>query len=703
MGSPQGNEDHEERSSLPRRPRLRIANACQACRLRKVKCDGVRPDCSRCLEKRKQCVYIDDPFAVRQQTKRKSTTRREQPIRSHAVSPTSASVVNLQSIEVSTIAGPSYRIDDPERNREPTLDQERAYYTPHAQFSGEVEAAVDDRAGLAPSGTSNFVPFVDAPLFGDLVLHSPGSDVDLAKKLPPRAYADRLVGVYWQHVHPIEPVLDRDQFLLDYDGIYNTPLGLAHEGRTLRLSILNLVFALAVQRQELTPLQQRNEEGNGYFQRAWSLLPPDTAFWKPGSLELVQCLMLMNRYLHCTTNRQKTWMTAGFAMRIAQSLQCYLAYDLPSGESSNEERLKRQIWTSCVGLDRCVSWSLGTISTLFPVLPSHSAEGSCSISSTGNQQLDKSHVELLHLELYEIGNQIQLAQTQSRNIFAAKLGLPRPYQQEEYHAVAVQLDACLDKWENRIPSKWKLQELSRVVDRETRTHGYLLHVRLLLHRMFLFRPMLARVYSTRSHLIGDQAAYNRHSLSDRIIKDCAMVCVESAQKLTKLIIDTLEPHEPMGLLPWWYRIYYLHIAGTNFLASMFSPDLFTQSVSQSWGELMSALRAHEHLSTYVQQCIRTFEMLSTRITQTRNLNMDNSNVLMENQGWDYFSNDIFQDLGLNFDNFLFGGGVMIDVRLSSGANSPDSVCGEKPQNEDRDMDATGSMLPRDRTRYSTPT
>lgn len=88
-----------------------------------------------------------------------------------------------------------------------------------------------------------------------------------------------------------------------------------------------------------------------------------------------------------------------------------------------------------------------------------------------------SHVEHLYLEIYEIGNQIQLAQTQTRNTFGAKLGLPRPYRQEQYHSVAVQLDACLDRWENKLPTYWQLQYLPQVVDRVSRTHGYLLQIR----------------------------------------------------------------------------------------------------------------------------------------------------------------------------------------------------------------------------------
>jgi hypothetical protein len=81
------------------------------------------------------------------------------------------------------------------------------------------------------------------------------------------------------------------------------------------------------------------------------------------------------------------------------------------------------------------------------------------------------------MELHEIGNQIQLAQTQARNGLAARLGLPRLYQQDEYHAVAVQLGTCLDRWENNLPSDWKLPYLPKIADRLSRAERYLLHLR----------------------------------------------------------------------------------------------------------------------------------------------------------------------------------------------------------------------------------
>lgn len=156
--------------------------------------------------------------------------------------------------------------------------------------------------------------------------------------------------------------------------------------------------------------------------------------------------------------------------------------------------------------------------------------------------------------------------------------------------------------------------------------------------------MLARSYSMKSETA---------TLGDRLLKESAMMCVETAQKIASLIVETLELGEPVGLIPWWYRIYYLHIAGTNLLAAMFRADLFTESVAQSWSAVLSALRAHEHLSTYVQQCIWTFETLSSRILETRTPETVASGSLMLEEGAPGLFDDIFQDMDFDFDSFLF--------------------------------------------------
>lgn len=239
------------------------------------------------------------------------------------------------------------------RGSDQDLDHNRSYYAAHGRFAGQVAATINGKACFVPPASSYLVPLVDAPLFGDLDLHTQCSTLSPSTELPSRAHADRLVDIYWQYVDPAEPVLDRHQFFQYYAASFSTSDVSLRGEPHIRLSILNLVFALAVQRQECIPLDERNNEGNIYFRRAWALLPTESILWEPGSLERVQCLMLVNRYLHCTNNQQKTWMTAGLAMRIAQTM-CGHTPEKPSATDVGDgARLKRKVWASCVSLDRC--------------------------------------------------------------------------------------------------------------------------------------------------------------------------------------------------------------------------------------------------------------------------------------------------------------------------------------------------------------
>lgn len=165
--------------------------------------------------------------------------------------------------------------------------------------------------------------------------------------------------------------------------------------------------------------------------------------------------------------------------------------------------------------------------------------------------------------------------------------------------------------------------------------------------------MLASFYSIRSQ-VSTVKISSPYSLSDRVIREGAKMCVEAAQKITSLIMETLEPNESIGLIPWWYRLYFLHIAGTTFLAAMFGPELFTESVAKSWEDNIATLHAHEHLSQYVEQCIFTFETLSTKILETRFPRRENTGNISQDVSDESCVGNLFQDEGFEFDNFLFG-------------------------------------------------
>ncbi|TFB05393.1 hypothetical protein CCMA1212_002667 [Trichoderma ghanense] len=648
------------------RERLKIANACHSCRASKVKCDGGRPVCARCQKRGRACNYSQQDAASpkgRGRQRAKAPVRQPRPIRSRASVelpiPAPITAPTPVTAQASPLVAQDYSLQTPSATQTPsttgfsgTLDLEqghedrdetRAFYTAHGRFAGQVSSTIDKMAGLSPDSTCNLVPFVDAPLFGDVGEPPRNVVLDFASDLP-RAYADRLVGIYWHHVHPVEPVLDQQRFSRTYDAFYSGSGTPVHVDRDVWLSTLNIVFALAVQIQESISMQKRDDEANRYFQRAWALLRPEAILWKPSSLELVQCLLLMNRYLHCTNNQQKTSMTATLAIRIAQNMICHTCEDSSSGDIDRD--LRQKVWASCVALERCTSWALGKSTALAAIpLPNRPA------LPTGH----RADFHAWELELHEIGTHIQLAQVQSRNSMAAKLGLPRLYQQDEYHAIAVQLDGCLNKWEKTLPDDWRLQNMHMVHDRRARAERYLLHFRLLHSRIYLHRPMLARLYAIKSHASAAVAASDPPTISDRLLRECAGMCLEAAQKLTSLIAEIHDPNEPIGILPWWYRVYYLHIAGIHFLAAMFASDLFTPSVERAWYQVLAVLRAHEHLSLYVQQCARTFETLAARILNARCLSADGNGIVALDEGAPgLFLDDMFQDVNFDLDDFVFG-------------------------------------------------
>jgi hypothetical protein len=85
----------------------------------------------------------------------------------------------------------------------------------------------------------------------------------------------------------------------------------------------------------------------------------------------------------------------------------------------------------------------------------------------------------------------------------------------------------------------------------------------------------------------------------------------------------------------------------TFLAAMFVPGFYTDSVARSWAGVLSALRNHQLLTRYVTHCIGTFETLWARILEPRSsspLDIPGASLSADDLGFVF---DIFYDAGLN--------------------------------------------------------
>lgn len=223
------------------------------------------------------------------------------------------------------------------------------------RFARDINAAVTTKLG-PPSAERPTLPHAaDVPLFG--VLGRPAVSYQGAEiVLPPREEADALINIYWGHIQPLEPFVDKRSLSPSYQALLAGSPGhdvsSATAGRLL-LSTLNAIFALATQLQDSLAPEVREETSKTYFHRAWALLRPETVIWEPASVETVQCMLLLSRYLQCTNHSHQTWMSVGIAVRAAQSL----GLDAPQSAASHgvmASAQRHRLWQCCVFMDRSV-------------------------------------------------------------------------------------------------------------------------------------------------------------------------------------------------------------------------------------------------------------------------------------------------------------------------------------------------------------
>ncbi|MAD86695.1 MAG: hypothetical protein CL912_27375 [Deltaproteobacteria bacterium] len=171
--------------------------------------------------------------------------------------------------------------------------------------------------------------------------------------LPPRRVADSLMKTYWELIHPLYPFLDENLMHKAYSSIW---LGDSPDPEDpILIATLNIIFASACQLAESSDCAERAASAATFFTRAQDLLHHD--LWTVGSIQTVQCLLIMGQYLQSTSNAHQCWMVIGHAVRVAQGLGLHLpqsnAYE---NQSIQDSELTRRVWHGCILMDRYVSY-----------------------------------------------------------------------------------------------------------------------------------------------------------------------------------------------------------------------------------------------------------------------------------------------------------------------------------------------------------
>ncbi|KAH8881452.1 hypothetical protein GQ53DRAFT_511331 [Thozetella sp. PMI_491] len=636
-------------SREPRPKRHKIDVACDRCRERKVKCDGVRPVCGNCLKRldmRDRCAFsagatvkvpsrasfsspshLDHHHSaaeVRPPPNRPpngTASRRSPPIQLRPPVPSPDTPASAGSGSHHAPVGPS-----PGASADPGIDSMTAVLeegTSTAQYFGsssagsftkQIKAAIDARLGKPSTrpASARLSTAAAAPNGMSMADHP-------HYVLPPRRQADHLMSIYWHYVDPLYPFLDRLRWAKAYDAIF---AGTEVEGNErVFLSTLNTVLALSTQLMESLQEEQRESSSTTYFDRAQALLRLN--IWDPGSLELVQCLLLMSQYLQCTNNPHQTWMIVGTAIRTAQSLGLHLPESSACLRDPSEQEMVRRIWHGCVLMDRMVSVTHGRppmiskkLASAVP-LPLSIRHPSEAATAEATHDVVRVSFFVKSVELYEIINLSLLAFYSSQDPSSSTDDGSETIQSEPAEddlGALMKLDKSLSDWDRSLPPHLRFELLGESENDVCQRQAVILRIRFLQARLLLLRPITSRFCLDPGISAEDVRSSD---LRSRVVQQVASLCIDTAQSVIS-ILSQFQAHDgTVGLLPaWWYRIYYLYSAATILIVAQLRPDVFPAvEVKRSWDQAISILKTHEKFGQSVRRCVAALNILSSKVLQ----------------------------------------------------------------------------------------
>ena len=361
--------------SRHRRPK--IAQACEECRARKVRCDGAKPTCNACRRRRKPhppCVYHSEkvvyaPYVAHLEQRVRELEGRTQgdyPMTSTASSPQpTGHSIDAQNLGKGSAEDNSTRdgiLTSPAlQDGTDAMGNFGASATfPEASssaagFMTQIKSAVAARISSSKQRPSMAMPNRDLPdPWADPRASLLGRSTTELFVLPARRTADEMMEVYWSQVHILYPLLMPQRFNPCYKSLWT---GESHDTSEVPMyCIMNLVFAIACQITKRESPQEKAAAADVYYRRAALLL--QTSVIGRCSFELLQALLLMGQYLQSTEWPRRCWVVVGHAIRTAQALGLHIPESTAHLPQQDRE-LMRRLWHGCIFFDRMVSMTLG--------------------------------------------------------------------------------------------------------------------------------------------------------------------------------------------------------------------------------------------------------------------------------------------------------------------------------------------------------
>ncbi|CAG7967127.1 unnamed protein product [Penicillium nalgiovense] len=339
-----------EKNNNDKHKRRRVALACEGCRQRKTRCDGVQPICGICLKRKIPCVYgkkytrahvsveyvkgLEEKLGILANDKHRSVDmnrsssiisednlndneldRRESVAHSATGSqgvayphtPVSDShpgadqkLQKSKDTAIQRNGGTNFKEDDLATDAmgagsgsTTNVTKDKGFYGRSAamSFMKELFASVDDK----PVDNFELAPEITA-IYRMSRNEKERSSISMSGiVVPPRSVADGYVKNYFEYAYPLYPFIHKPTFMSAYEEIWSGDAD-SCEVDELFYSILNLIFAFGYRLSPLGERLEKNISANVYFERSQELLK--FHLMDSGSLLLIQALLLTAQGRH---------------------------------------------------------------------------------------------------------------------------------------------------------------------------------------------------------------------------------------------------------------------------------------------------------------------------------------------------------------------------------------------------------------------
>ncbi|KAK2478753.1 hypothetical protein H9L39_08127 [Fusarium oxysporum f. sp. albedinis] len=354
-------------ASEPAPKRRRVALACSACRIRKSRCNGVRPRCDTCDKLGFDCSYEQQETSANLLVPKDIFAALE-------------AKVKLLETNIEQHNG---RLNLVESTLKSSGSLRQDVVLPLHHQPGNVVVNIDEipENGAGQSMTDGMaVSFVDEQ---DCGFFGPSSNIALMRHIlravdtkrtqqcnqtsltPASEYSayegglvsnlnevmQRLIRAYFDNTGLLFPYIHEQEFLDTYERFRAS--GFRGNVRRTWLGLLNMILAMATCTScwEDSGSETTFEESDVYYRRAQELC--HTQMFRGTTLETVQYLLLTSQYLQGTHKSVHTWTVHGLAVKAAMSIGLH-SRDIASKFTPLQQEIRKRTWFGCILLDRLV-------------------------------------------------------------------------------------------------------------------------------------------------------------------------------------------------------------------------------------------------------------------------------------------------------------------------------------------------------------